>query len=110
MPAQGLPTAAIEDIQSLTFSMTMTDALSLRLTGVAGSAENAKLLSDSLLGLMSMGKMMLQQQQPGVFDILDRGITISSEDVEIQLEASLSGEDIQALRELAEAEAAESES
>ncbi len=55
-----------------------------------------------MLGLLAMGKMMIQQAQPELFNIVDRGLLIDSDNRIINIEANLSAEDIATLRELAE--------
>lgn len=107
MPEEGaspvpIPLAAIEGVEAVTFAMHMSDAMRLRISGIAASEEDATMISQSMLGLMAMGKMMIQQAQPGLFNILDRGLLIDSDDRIIKIEANLSAEDIATLRELAE--------
>lgn len=60
------------------------------------------MISQSMLGLLAMGKMMIQQAQPDLFNIVDRGLLIDSDNRAINIEANLSAEDIATLRELAE--------
>ena len=107
MPEEGaspvpIPLAAIEGVEAVTFAMHMSDAMRLRISGIAASEEDATMISQSMLGLMAMGKMMIQQAQPDLFNILDRGLLIDSDDRIINIEANLSAEDIATLRELAE--------
>ena len=52
--------------------------------------------------MAAMGKMMLQQSQPELFGILDRGITIGQDDRTVHIEANLSAADIAVLRLMAE--------
>jgi hypothetical protein len=107
MPAEGaspvpIPLAAIEGVEVVTLAMHMSDAMRLRLSGIAASEEDATLISQSMLGLLAMGKMMIQQAQPELFNIVDRGLLIDSDNRIINIEANLSAEDIATLRELAE--------
>lgn len=97
-----VPTNAIESIEVMTMSMRLGDGMTLRLAGVTASAEDAGLLADTLNGLAAMGKMMLQQSQPELFGILDRGITIGQDDRTVHIEANLSAADIAVLRLMAE--------
>ena len=83
-------------------SMRMGDGVTLRLAGVATTAEDAGLLADTLNGWTAMGKIMLQQSQPEMFDILDRGITVGRDDRTVHIEADLSAADIEALRSVME--------
>lgn len=99
----GMVTAnAIESIEVLTLSMRLGDGMTLRLAGVAASAQDAGLLADTLNGWMALGKMMLQQSQPELFNILDRGITVGRDDRTVHIDANLSAADIVALRLMAE--------
>jgi hypothetical protein len=97
-----VPTTAIESIEVVTMSMRMGDGVTLRLAGVATTAEDAGLLADTLNGWTAMGKIMLQQSQPEMFDILDRGITVGRDDRTVHIEADLSAADIEALRSVME--------
>lgn len=97
-----VPTNAIESIEVMTMSMRMGDGMTLRLAGVAASAEDAGLLADTLNGWTAMGKMMLQQSQPELFAILDRGISVGHDDRTVHIEANLTPADIEALRVMAE--------
>jgi hypothetical protein len=97
-----IPLAAIEGVEAVTFGMHLSDSMRLRLSGIAASAEDASLISQSMLGLLAMGKMMIQQGQPELFNIVDRGLIIGSDDRLVNIEANLSAADIEILRELAE--------
>jgi len=112
MPEEGaspvpIPLAAIEGIEVITFAMHMSDAMRLRLSGIAATEEDATMISQSMLGLLAMGKMMIQQAQPELFKIIDSGLLIDSDDRVINIEANLSGVDIAILRKLAEERAGE---
>jgi len=107
MPEEGaspvpIPLAAIEGVEVVTFAMHMSDSMRLRLSGIAATEEDAAMISQSMLGLLAMGKMMIQQAQPELFNIIDRGLLIDSDHRVINIEANLSAEDIALLRELAE--------
>ncbi len=96
-----LPTSALASIETMTLSMRLGDGLALRLVGITGSPEDAKMLADSLSGLTAMGKMMLQQSQPELFDIIDRGINVGTDDRNVHIQADLSDADLEVLRRLA---------
>lgn len=96
-----VPTNAIESIEVMTMSMRLGDGMTLRLAGVAASAEDAGLLADTLNGWTALGKMMLQQSQPELFGILDHGITVGQDDRTVHIEANLSAADIAVLRLMA---------
>ena len=109
MPEEGaspvaIPLAAIEGVEVVTLAMHMSDSMRLRLSGIAASEEDATMISQSMLGLLAMGKMMIQQAQPELFNIIDRGLLIDSDNRLINIEANLSAEDIATLRELVEEE------
>ena len=99
-----VPATAIESIETVTLSMWLGDGLSIRLTGIAGSAEDAGMLTDSLNGLLSMGKIMIQGSQPELFQILDRGVHAEQDDRRINIEANLTPADLEFLRRMAEDE------
>ena len=97
-----VPTSAIESIETMTLSMRLGDGLALRMVGIAGTPEDAKMLADSLSGLTAMGKMMLQQSQPELLEIIDRGISVGSDDRNVHIQADLTEADLEVLRRLAE--------
>ena len=97
-----VPTNAVESIEVMTMSMRLGDGMTLRLAGVAASAEDAGLLAETLNGWVALGKIMLQQNQPEMFSILDRGITVGQDDRTVHIEARLTAADIEALRLMAE--------
>ncbi len=99
-----VPTTAIESIETITLSMRMGDGLSIRLAGISGSPEDAALLTDSLNGLLSMGKMMLQGSDPELFEILDRGVRAQQDGQRINIEANLTQADLDFLQRMAEEE------
>lgn len=104
IPGTMVPATAIESIETVTLSMWLGDGLSIRLTGIAGSAEDAGMLTDSLNGLLSMGKIMIQGSQPELFQILDRGVHAEQDDRRINIEANLTPADLEFLRRMAEEE------
>ncbi len=97
-----VPIGAIEGIEVMTMSMRVGDGITMRLAGVTSTAEDAGLLADTLNGGAAMGKMMLQQNQPELFDILDRGMSVGHDDRTVYIEASLTDADIEVLQGLAE--------
>lgn len=97
-----VPTSAIESINTLTLSMRMGDGISLRMSGIAATAEDARMLTESLNGLLAMGKMMLQGSEPQLFEILDRAVRAEQDGLVINIEATLTDADIEILRQLAE--------
>lgn len=105
----GMPVPAnlFEGIETVTIWMRMSDGIAMRLAASAGTAEDAKLLADTINGLVAMGKMMLQSEQPEVFQILDRGISVGADDRTFSIDANLTEEDIDTLRALTEEQARE---
>ena len=93
-----VPASGIESIETMTLSMRLGEGLALRMVGIAGTPEDAKMLADSLSGLIAMGKMMLQQSEPELFDIVDRGISVSSDDRNVHIQADLTDADLEVLR------------
>ena len=62
------------------------------------------MLTDSLNGLLSMGKMMIQGSEPELFKILDRGVRTQQDDRTITIEVNLTETDLEFLRRMAEDE------
>lgn len=102
MPGAMVPATAIESIETITLSMRIGDGLSIRLAGISGSPEDAGMLTDSLNGLLSMGKMLIQGSQPELFKILDRGVHAEQDDRRITIEANLTQADLEFLQRMAE--------
>jgi hypothetical protein len=103
--AQGgsmVPVSAIESIEILTMSLRMGDGMTMRIAGMAATAEAAAELSTSLNGLLAMGRMMLQQQEPELFAIIDRGLSVGQDDRTVHIEATLTDADIEILQRMAE--------
>jgi len=102
MPEQGMVSrSAIEGIELMTVSLGVEEGFMLRIAGMAATEEDAGLLADSLRGVVSMGKMMIQQE-PEIFAILDEGITVSADGRELRLEARLTDAQLEALQQYAE--------
>jgi hypothetical protein len=97
-----VPTDALSSIETVTMSMRYAEGMRLSLAGITGTADDARLLAESLSGLIGLGKMMMQQEEPELFQILDRGIRVSSEERTILIEANLTRADLDALRRLGE--------
>lgn len=104
VPAEGMPVprSAIEGIERMTLSLGVQDGFMLRVIGLAGTEEDATLLADAVRGGLSMAKMMIQEQQPEIFSILDQGITVGAEGRELRLQVQLTEPQIEALRQFAE--------
>lgn len=97
-----VPTNAIESIEVMTMSMRLGDGMTLRLTGTTATAEAATELTTSVNGLLAMGRMMIQQSEPELFAIVDRGLRVSQDDRTILIQADLTEEDIEVLQRMAE--------
>ena len=81
--------STIGNLEAISMSLQIGNGLSARLAGIATSSEDARMLTDSLNGLIAMGKMMLQGSQPELFEILD-GVHAEQDDQKINIEATLS--------------------
>jgi len=97
-----VPTDAIEGIETMTLSLQLGDGMILRIAGIAGTAEAAAELAKSLNGVMAMGRMMLQQNEPELYDIIDRGLSVGQDDRTVRIEANLTQGDLEVLQRLAE--------
>lgn len=97
-----VPTAAINNIETVTMSLRMGDGMTLRIAGMASDPETANELTTSLNGLLGMGRMMLQQSEPELFVIVDRALTVRQEDRTVRIQADLTPEDMETLQRLAE--------
>jgi hypothetical protein len=97
-----VPTSAIESIEVLTMSLRMGEGMTMRITGIAATADAATELTTSLNGLLAMGRMMLQQNEPELFAIIDRGISVSQDDRTIRIQADLTDADIEVLQRMAD--------
>ena len=97
-----VPTTVIESIETATMSMRWGDGLSMTVSGITGSAEDASMLTQSLNGIISMGKMMVQGSDPQLFEILDRGVRAAQDDRTISIEVTLTEADIEYLQRMAE--------
>jgi len=94
---QDLPQIPINRIESLIVSGHLTEGISLVVRGRTEREDDAKLLGDSLNGMLAFGKMMLQSSSPEVFEILDRGVTAGSNGFDVTVRAQLTAEDVEAL-------------
>lgn len=81
--------SVIGNLEAISMSLQIGNGLSARLAGIATSSEDARMLTDSLNGLIAMGKMMLQGSQPELFEILD-GVHAEQDDQKINIEVTLS--------------------
>lgn len=81
--------STIGNLEAISMSLQIGNGLSARLAGIATSSEDARMLTDSLNGLIAMGKMMLQGSQPELFEILD-GVHAEQDDQKINIEVTLS--------------------
>jgi hypothetical protein len=80
----------------------LSDGLSFRMRGRTPAEEDAKNLGDALNGMVALGKMMLQNNNPGVFEILDRGLQTGSRGRDVTIDATLTMDDLRVLREYAD--------
>lgn len=98
VPMQQIP---IDRINAMIMSLRLADGIQVNLRGRTEESSDAKLLGDSLNGMLAFGKMMIQGSDPDVFAILDRGITAGSSGRDVTLRADLSIADLEALRDYA---------
>lgn len=96
-----IPQIPVDRINSMILSLRAGDGLALRFRGRTDAEEDAKLLGDSLNGMLAFGKMMLQSSNPDVFAIVDRSIKAGSSGQDVTVRAQLSIEDIEKLQEFA---------
>jgi len=96
-----LPQIPVDRINAMIMSMRVTDGMAFTLRGRTGAEEDAKLLGDSLNGMLAFGKMMLQSNQPEIFDIIDRGVTAGSSGYDVTVRAQLTLEQIEQLQSFA---------
>ena len=96
-----MPQIPVDRINALIASIRLTDGISLRLRGRTEQEDDAKLLGDSLNGMLAFGKMMLQSNSPEIFEILDRGVTAGSSGRDVTIRANLTMADLEALRDYA---------
>lgn len=96
-----MPQIPVDKVNAIIFSARLAAGVDLTLRGRTGAEADAKLLGDSLNGMLAFGKMMLQSNQPELFGILDRGVTAGSSGFDVTVKATLSVEDLTALREFA---------
>ena len=103
-PEAGSPIGQIgyDRINAMMLALDLSDGLSFRMRGRTPAEEDAKNLGDALNGMVALGKMMLQSNNPGVFEILDRGIETGSRGRDVTIDAELSMDDLRTLREYAD--------
>lgn len=99
-----MPQIPVDRINAIIASARLTDGLGLRLRGRTGEEADAKLLGDSLNGMLAFGKMMLQSRSPEIFEILDRGVTAGSSGRDVTIRANLSMADLETLTEYAKSQ------
>jgi hypothetical protein len=101
---EGSPIGQIgyDRINAMIVALDLGDGLSFRMRGRTAAEEDAKNLGDALNGMVALGKMMLQSNNPAVFEILDRSIETGSRGRDVTINADLSIEDLEALRAYAE--------
>lgn len=97
-----MPQIPVDRIDALIMSIRLTDGIAMKLRGRTADQADAKLLGDSLNGMLAFGKMMLQSRTPEIFEILDRGVRAGSSGRDVTVSADLSMADIEALRQYAE--------
>jgi hypothetical protein len=97
-----MPQIPVDRINALILSLNVNDGMAFTLRGRTGAEEDAKLLGDSLNGMLALGKMMLQSNQPEIFEIIDQGMTAGSSGFDVTVRARLTMEQIERLRRFAE--------
>ena len=103
-PEAGSPIGQIgyDRINAMMIALDLSDGLSFRMRGRTPAEEDAKNLGDALNGMVALGKMMLQSNNPGVFEILDRAIDTGSRGRDVTIDAELTMDDLRTLREYAD--------
>lgn len=103
-PDAGSPIGQIgyDRINAMMLALDLSDGLSFRIRGRTPAEEDAKNLGDALNGMVALGKMMLQNSSPDVFEILDRGIETGSRGRDVTIEAHLTIDDLRVLRDYAD--------
>lgn len=96
-----MPQIPLDRINSMIASLRVTDGLAFTFRGRTGAEEDAKLLGDSLNGMLAFGKMMLQSNEPEIFEIIDRGVTAGSSGYDVTVRAQLTVEQLERLRQFA---------
>lgn len=92
------PSIPVDKIRSVIFSGNFSDGLQLQLRGRTEAEADAKLLGDSLNGMLAFGKMMVQSNAPEIFQILDRGVRAGSSGRDVTVRADLSVAELEQLR------------
>ena len=104
-----IPTQSLRNIEVLLVAAELSEEIRLEMRGRSSTPEDAKLLGDSISGLLAMGKMLLQSQEPELFAILDRAVRVESQTNEVSVHAHLTMDDLTTLRRFAEEQAASDE-
>lgn len=102
-----VPTAAIGSIDVITLSLRLGDGMALALSGITTDADAAMELSNSLNGLLAIGRMMMTESEPELLAIVDRGIDVSQDERTVRLDARFTAADIEVLQRLAEEQRAQ---
>lgn len=96
-----MPQIPLDRINSMIASLRVSDGLSFTFRGRTGAEDDAKLLGDSLNGMLAFGKMMLQSSEPEIFQIIDQGVTAGSSGYDVTLRARLTVEQLETLQQFA---------
>ncbi len=91
------PQIPIDRIRELISSIELGEGFRFELRGRTDSEDDAKLLGDSLNGMLAFGKMMLQSRSPEVFAILDKNVRAGSSGRDVTVRADLTMEQIEQL-------------
>lgn len=91
----------VDKVRSLILSIQLADGIEVELRGRTAREEDAQLLGDSLNGMLAFGKMMLQNNSPEIFAILDESVTAGSGGRDVTVRAALSIQELRSLREFA---------
>ena len=93
-----VPSNAIERIETVTLAMRYADGISMRMTGITGTPEDAALLAESLNGWIAMAKMMVQASEPELFAIFDSAVRAGHDDRTVHIEIALTEADVEVLQ------------
>ena len=88
-------TAALASLRTLSLSIDVSRGVEMDLVGAADTAENGKLIHDTLNGFVVMAKMMTAQD-PDSAKMLDR-LTLSQDGPEVSLSLSMTLDELMAL-------------
>lgn len=106
LPSEGpvpVPRKAIGALESLVAGVRVHDGVEAALLGTTGTPEDARLLAESLQGMLAIGKMMLQQRNQELFDIVDRSVDVSHEGSRVTVSTTMSRADFETLQGYARA-------